>query len=171
MSIVRNVDSPYVVEGVKHKIATVLAPLLLAAPAPVLAQQSFPYSCQWVSEVTPDAVIRFSSTDGVGTFRGALLYKGKRLMAFQEGQSQGYGSNWWRTGGERDASGAVVVFSGDQVVRGTSGKRPKGAQRVLLVGLGSSLYYGQNQRWREDLTLLTAAEGFWRTSPGCRSLL
>lgn len=158
-----------------HKIAAVLAPLMLAPAAPVLAQQSFPYACQWVSEVNPDAVIRFSSTNGVGTYNGALLYKGKRLMPFQEGQSQGYGSNWWSTGGRDDPSGAVVVFSDDQVVRGTTefwdGQRPRGAQRVLLIGMGSALYYGQDPRWRENRTLLTAGEGFWRSSPGCRSLL
>jgi len=111
----------------------------------------------------------------VGSYKGALLYKGKRLMAFQEGQSQGYGSNWWSTGGQDDPSGQVVVFAGNQVVRGTagfwSGKRPKVTQRVLLVGMGSALYYGRDQRWRDDYALLTAAEGFWRASPGCRSLL
>lgn len=160
--------------GVKKTITAILAPLIVTAPATVLAQQSFPYSCQWVSEVTPDAVIRFSSTNGVGTYNGAFLYKGKRLMAFQEGQSQGYGSNWWSTGGQDDPSGSVVVFSGDQVVRGTAGfwngRRPNGSQRVLLVGMGSALYYGQDQRWRDDSTLLTVGEGFWRISPGCRSL-
>lgn len=134
-----------------------------------------PYSCQWVSEVTPDAVIRFSSTNGVGTYNGALVYSGRRLMAFQEGQSQGYGSHWWRSAAEHDPSGQVVVFAGDQVVRGTSGfragRRAKGVQRLLLVGMGSALYYGRDQRWREDHTLLTAAEGFWRAPSGCRPLL
>jgi hypothetical protein len=76
--------------GVQKQIAAaVLAPLLVAAPSVARAEQSFPYSCQWISEVTPDAVIRFTSTNGVGSYKGALLYKGKRLMAFQEGQSQG----------------------------------------------------------------------------------
>lgn len=76
----------------KRTITATLAPLLVAAPATAFAQQSFPYSCQWVSELTPDAVIRFSSTNGVGTYNGALLYKGKRLTAFQEGQSPQGGS-------------------------------------------------------------------------------
>ena len=155
--------------------AAVLAPLLVASPSVAWAEQSFPYSCQWVSEVTPDAVIRFTSTNGVGSYKGALLYKGKRLMAFQEGHSQGYGSIWWSTGGNDDPSGQVVVFAGNQVVRGTagfwSGTRPKDTQRVLLVGMGSALYYGHDQRWRDDHTLLTAGEGFWRSSSGCRSLL
>ena len=161
--------------GVKTLIAALLAPLLLTAPSTSQAQQSYPYSCEWVSEVTPNAVIRFSNTNGVGTYNGALLYKGKRLMAFQEGQSQGYGSNWWSSGGEDAPSGAVLVFSGNQVIRGTpgfwGGNRPLGAQRVLLVGLGSALYYGRDQRWRNEQALITAGEGFWRSSPGCRSLL
>jgi hypothetical protein len=161
-------------ERVKRQIARALSLLLAAVPSCVLAQQTFPYSCEWVSEVTPDAVIRFSSTTGTGTYNGSLLYKGKRLMNFQEGQSQGYGSHWWSTGREDDRSERVVVFSGDQVVRGTAGfrddRRPKGAQRVLLVGMGSALYYGQDHRWRYDHTLLTAGEGFWRASPGCRAL-
>jgi hypothetical protein len=156
-------------------VSALLAPILVAAPSVALAEQSFSYSCEWVSEVTPDAVIRFSSTNGVGSYKGSLLYKGKLLLAFQEGQSQGYGSNWWSTGGQEDPSGQVVVFSGNQVVRGTTGfwdgKRPKDTQRVLLVGMGSALYYGRDQRWRDDHTLLTAAEGFWRASSGCRALL
>ena len=158
----------------RHIVMGVLAPLLLTSPTIALAEQSLPYSCQWVSEVTPDAVIRFSSTNGVGTYKGALLYKGKRLMAFQEGKSQGYGSNWWSTGGQDNPSSRVVVFAGNQVVRGTAGSwngnRPKGTQRVLLVGMGSSLYYGRDESWRNDRTLLTAAEGFWRTSSKCRAL-
>ena len=149
-------------------------PLLVSASPVAMAQQSYPYSCQWISEVTPAAVIRFSSTNGVGVYTGALLYQGKRLMAFQEGQSQGYGSNWWSTGEQDGPSGRVVVFAGNQVVRGSTGfwngKRPHGTQRVLLVGLGSALYYGHVQRWRDQPALLTAAEGFWRASPGCRSL-
>lgn len=159
----------------KQIAAAILAPLLVSAPAVAWAEQSFPYACDWVSEVTPDVVIRFTSTNGVGFYKGALFYKGKRLMELQEGQSQGYGSNWWSTGEQDDPSRQVVVFAGNQVVRGSAGfwngKRPKGTQRVLLVGMGSALYYGPDQGWRDDHTLLTAAEGFWRASSGCRALL
>lgn len=159
----------------KQFVAALLTPLLVAAPSVALAQQSFPYSCEWVSEVTPDAVIRFTSTNGVGSYKGALLYKGTRLMGFQEGQSQGYGSNWWSTEAQDGPSGQVVVFAGNQVVRGTigfwNGKRPKDTQRVLLVGMGSALYHGRDPRWRDDHTLLAAAEGFWRAISECRSLL
>ena len=53
--------------------ALLFAPLLVTTPTNTLAQQSYPYSCEWISEVTPNAVIRFSSTNGVGTYNGALL--------------------------------------------------------------------------------------------------
>lgn len=155
-------------------VAVALALISLGLQPPAGAQQSFPYSCEWVSEVTPEAVIRFTGTNGVGAYRGALTYRGRRLMAFEEGQSQGYGSHWWSSGAENGPSGQVVVFAGDRVVRGTpgvwEGRRPAGVGRVLLVGLGSALYYGSDPRWREDRALLTAAEGFWRLSPGCRAL-
>jgi hypothetical protein len=173
-----------VLHVLKTLIPSLLAPLLLSLPSTSQAQQSYPYSCEWVSEVTPGAVIRFSSTNGIGDYKGTLLYKGKRVMAFIERQSQGYGSRSWRRDGENAPSGAVLVFSGNQVVRGTpgfgDGNQPKGAQRVLLEGLGSALYYGWDQqmrkghlaepRWRNEQALLTAGEGFWRSSPGCRSL-
>jgi hypothetical protein len=142
----------------------------LALHTPVLAQTSYPYSCEWVSEVTPDAVIRFSSTNGTGAYYGNLIYQGKRQMPFQEGQSMGYGSNWWSTGLDDERPYPVVVFRGNQVLRGTLGGIPSGQQRVLLVGLGGNLWYGINPQWREMPSLLTAAEGFWRTTSGCRDL-
>ena len=156
-------------------ITGVLAVLAVVVPSTVQAHRFHPYSCEWVSEVTANAVIRFSGTNGVGTFNGELFYKGKPLMAFQEGQSQGYGSNWWSGSNEKDKPRTVVVFSGNHAVRGTSGlwrggDRRKGVQRVLIVGLGRSLWYGHDFSWRDEPTLLTAAEGFWRTSPGCRSM-
>lgn len=142
----------------------------MALGSPVVAQGEYPYSCEWVSEVTPEAVIRFSSTNGTGTHFGDLFYRGQRQMSFMEGQSMGYGSHWWSMGLEDERLDPVIVFRGNQVVRGTPGGAPSGQQRVLLVGLGSSLWYGVKPQWREMPTLLTAAEGFWRTSPGCRDL-
>ena len=149
-------------------IAGLITSIGLGIPAG--AQTSYAYSCKWVSEVTPDAVIQFTRTNGVGTYSGTLTYRGKRIGGFQEGQSQGYGSHWWSFGGSNDPSGDVIVFRGGQVVRGTAGKSVQGPQRVLLVGLGSSLWYGSNPKWRDMSVLLTAAEGFWRSGSGCRAL-
>lgn len=152
-----------------------LAALLGCTPSLAQTGPSLPYRCQWVSEVTPDAVIRFRSSNGAGLYSGTLIYRGRALLPFQEGQSQGYGSHWWSSGGAGAPSGPIVVFAADQAVRGTAGfwqgRRPVGVPRLLLVGLGSALYYGSDPRWRDDQTLLTAGEGFWRLSPGCRSLL
>ena len=159
---------------VRSQAMKVLSGLLVLAgvlgASPVLAQGGYPYSCEWVSEITPEAVIRFTSTNGTGTHYGNLFYRGQRLMSFQEGQSMGYGSYWWSTGQEDDRLEQVIVFRGNQVVRGAPGGTPSGHQRVLVVGLGSSLWYGQNPQWREMTTLLIAAEGFWKTSDGCRDL-
>lgn len=146
----------------------VLAAVMVGSPA--VAQRGLSYPCEWVSEVTSEAVVRFTTTNGTGAYFGSLFYKGKRLMPFQEAQSMGYGSHWWSTGSDDERPGPVIVFRGNQVVRGTPGGRPKGPQRLLLVGLGSALWYGSNPQWREMSTLLTAAEGFWRSSPGCREL-
>jgi len=150
------------------KLLASIAFFLLTTPSLLFAQQTYPYSCKWISEVTPDAEIRFENTNGIGRYSGELLYKGRRLMSLDEGQFQGYGSNWWSENG--NPGKPLVVFSGNQVVRGTLGFQAQGTTRVLLVGLGSALYYGRDNRWRQDSTLLTAGEGFWRSSSGCRSL-
>ena len=143
---------------------------LTSVPLNSLAQQSYPYSCKWISEVTPDVLIQFTSTNRAGTYSGDLIYKSKSLMYFQEMQSQGYGSISW-TVGKNNYSNPLVVFSGNKVYRGISSLRAEGNIRFLLVGLGSTLYYGQDSRWRQNSILINAAEGFWRASPGCRSLL
>lgn len=124
--------------------------------------------------MTPRAVIRFTATSGPGTSLGVLSYRGRRLLELEQGQSLGYGSLWWRAGQVQERVGALLVFRGHQVVRGTldlAGAAARTApQRLLLVGLGSALWYGEKGEWRDDRLLLTAAEGFWRASPGCPTL-
>jgi len=153
-----------------NKILALMTLCLTSVPLNSLAQQSYPYSCKWISEVTSDLLIQFTSTNRAGTYSGDLLYKGKSLMYFQEMQSQGYGSISWSVV-KNNYSNPLVVFSGNNVYRGISSLQAEGNIRFLLVGLGSTLYYGQDSRWRQNSTLINAAEGFWRTSPGCRSLL
>ncbi|MEB3261379.1 MAG: hypothetical protein VKK94_00305 [Cyanobacteriota bacterium] len=96
-------------------------------------------------------------------------------MPFHEVQSQGYGSHWWSMGDEDARSNPVVVFAGNEVVRGTRGflrgERQGGPQRMLLIGMGSALWYGRDPSWREKHDLIAAGEGFWRSSEGCRILL
>lgn len=159
--------------GVMKMRSAVLSGLVLAATwtmgCAALGQGTAPYTCEWISEVTPEAVIRFTSASGVG-YDGNLFYRGKRVLRFQEGQYQGYGSHWWSSGEGDDNVKGVVVFRGNQVLRGTPGAPPQGPQRVLLVGLGSTLWYADQLQWRSQEPLLTAAEGFWRTASGCRTL-
>lgn len=153
--------------------AVLLALLSIASPS-AFAKSPFSYTCRWVSEVTPDAVIQFTSTNGTGTYQGSLLYKGQPVFEFREGQFQGYGSNWWSTGAGDETSGRVVVFMDHRVVRGTPVSEAhtlrKGETRLLIVGLGSAIWYGNALRWRGEESLLTAGEGFWRPSAGCRKM-
>jgi hypothetical protein len=58
--------------------------------------------------VAPEALIRFTRTNGAGAAFGDLYFRGERLMPFQEGQSQGYGSHWWSTGAEDALPGGGV---------------------------------------------------------------
>jgi hypothetical protein len=126
--------------------------------------------CEWVSEVTPDAVIRFTSTTGTGYYYGSLIYRNQHIINFEQGQSQGYGGSYWNTGTNGRRSGELIVFRGSQLKRGTPGGLPQGPQRLLIVGLGSSLWYGDNPQWRDADLLIKAAEGFWRPSPACSNL-
>lgn len=153
-----------------NKILALVTLCFISIPLDSHAQQSYPYSCKWISEVTPDVLIQFTSTNRVGTYSGNLIYKGKSLMYFQEMQSQGYGSISWSVL-RNNYSNPLVVFSGNNAYRGISSLQAEGNIRFLLVGLGSTLYYGQDSRWRQNSTLINAAEGFWRASSGCRSLL
>ncbi|WP_338438713.1 hypothetical protein [Synechococcus elongatus] len=158
----------------QNRLLTLSTILSLSAIASFIATSaqaqptSFPYRCEWKSEVTPDAVIRFNSTNGVGTYNGALFYKGRRLLSFSEGFSQGYGSNFWRAGSNNEQqSSEIVRFSGNQPRRSYRDPQAAKTNRVLIVGLGSRLWYGENTNWRREAELLRAAEGFWRLSQGC----
>jgi len=126
--------------------------------------------CEWTSEVSPDAVIIFTSTTETGSYSGSLLYKNQRIIKFEQAQAQGYGSILWSTGDNRRASGQIVVFRGDQVKRGYLSSQSQGPQRLLIVGLGASLWYGDNPQLREMDLVIAAAEGFWRPSAACPSL-
>lgn len=152
----------------------VVLPVLALVARTDTAYANLPYKCQWVSEVTPDAVIRFTNTTGVGVYNGALLYKGKLLIPFTEGRAMGYGSNYWREGqDDKGSAGAVVVFAGNQPLRALASDSTAWKTepiRLLVVGLGSSLWYGREFSWREEPLLIASAEGFWRPSAGCHRM-
>lgn len=135
-----------------------------------LASQ-YPYSCTWRSQVSPNAAISFSSTNGVGTYNGAFYYKGRKVMAFHEGDSQGYGTNWWSSSMSDNARGGdIVLFVGDLPARSLHQSARTGSiSKLLIVGLGGSgIWYGDDFSLRDDSELIMAAEGFWAPSSGCR---
>ena len=94
-------------------------------------------------------------------------------MSFRHAQAMGYSSHVWNVHDE-DTPNEVIVFSGNQVLRAMSSriilKHPE-PRRVIIVGLGSSIWYGQNPNWRTDHELLAAGEGFWRVSKQCPSFV
>ena len=152
----------------KLKVGSVVAGILLIAPT-ALAQKQYPYSCTWKSQVTPKAKIQFTSTNGIGGFQGALYMDGKWIINFREGSFQGYGSNWWSPtteGQDKPGGGTIVLFrNGIPVRSSTEGNRNATSSKLLIVGLGSGLHYG-NQRG--NWALIRAAEGFWIPGKGCR---
>ena len=153
------------------KAGSVVAGIFLIAPT-ALAQPQYPYSCTWKSQVTPGAKIQFTSTNGIGGYQGALYMDEKRIINFREGSFQGYGSNWWSlTAEEQDKTsggGSIVLFKGGVPFRSSSEGYQSGVEtKLLTVGLGSNLYYGNH---RGNLALLRAAEGFWIPENGCRHI-
>ena len=129
--------------------------------------------CTWTSEVTPDALIRLGPVMGFNSQQGGLFYKGEQIMGFQHAQAMGYGSHVWTTH-DQDTPNEVIVFTGNQALRAIPGRLISGhpePRRVIIVGLGSSLWYGQNSDWRSDAKLLAAGEGFWRVSKQCPSFV
>ena len=154
----------------KIKGGSVVAGIFLIVPT-ALAQQLYPYACTWKSQVTPGAKIQFTSTNGIGGYQGALYMDGKWIINFREGSFQGYGSNWWSPtteGQDKPGGGTIVMFKNGVPFRSsTAGVQKYAPTRLLTVGLGSTLYYG-NQRG--NYALIKAAEGFWIPQKGCRHI-
>jgi len=168
--------------GVMRRIVSSLVGLLalgLGGPLQPVAVQAQERSaldghCQWVSELTPEAVIRFEPRPKAWSSRGTFFYRGEAMLPFRESQSSTIGSIHWHTDNDEGPSGEVVLFKGDQVLRGSTaywtGDDSTEADRVLLVGFGRMLMIRSDRNWRDDKLLLSAGEGFWRVGPGCRSL-
>jgi hypothetical protein len=159
--------------------ARVVSQLLVALSLLVVGMQRSSHSavaidgCTWTSEVTPDALIRLGPVVAFNTQTGGLFYKGNQLMGFQHAQAMGYGSHVWSVH-DQDIPKQVIVFTGNQVLRAIPGRLIPGhpePRRVIIVGLGSSLWYGSTADWRADPKLLAAGEGFWRVSKQCPSFI
>lgn len=173
VSIVRIADVSLKIKSVISAQILGGVSLLLVLMFTASGRSSSPPTCTWTSEVTPDAVIRLGPVVAFNSQKGALFYKGQQLMSFQHAQPMGYGSHIW-TNHDQDRPNEVIVFTGNQVLRAIPGRlipdHPQ-PRRVIIVGLGSSLWYGQNPNWRSDNLLLAAAEGFWRVSKQCPSFV
>lgn len=151
-----------------------LSPMILgvmaASMSPVAAEAPQAYDCQWTSEVTPGAVIRFDRFTGIGGTSGRLLFDGTPVGPFSESTTQGYANRYWSM--DQGGEGTVLHLRGDRLVRSLlNPSRSELAQeppRVILVGLGRHLWYRGDQRWRDQPELIAAAEGFWRVGAGCR---
>ena len=61
----------------------IAGPLLLSPAA--MAQQQYPYSCTWTSQVAPAAKIQFTSTNGIGGYQGALYLGCRGVLDPREG--------------------------------------------------------------------------------------
>ena len=154
----------------KYKIASLIAGVVLSMPMAVSSQQQHPYSCVWTSQINSNAKIQFTASNGIGGYQGAVYYGDKWIINISEGNSQGYGSNWWQRGSlneDKPGKGNIVVFKNGAPARSTVNRQPRTETRLLIVGLGSTLHYGNQRSNRE---LIRAAEGFWIPSQGCRHL-
>ncbi|MAR06558.1 MAG: hypothetical protein CL862_05615 [Cyanobium sp. NAT70] len=74
----------------------------------------------------------------------------------------GYGSIVWSLENSKGRSEHLIPFFGNRPTASLSGVHK--ADRFLLVGLGSTLYYGD---YRDNLSLIAAAEGLWQVQSGC----
>ncbi|QEY33014.1 hypothetical protein EVJ50_13045 [Synechococcus sp. RSCCF101] len=137
------------------------------APGGLRAAELGPGPCIWTSEVSPEALIRFQPQTQPGLRRGELFFRRRRVSGFEVGTSLGYGTSWWGLTPQSEGRGdRVVWFRGPEPLRSLPSPGPA-ADRLLITGLGSALWYRGDQRLRREPTLIQAAEGFWRMSPTC----
>lgn len=142
----------------------------LVAASPLVSAQDehqYPYSCTWTSELRPSAKIQFF-TSIISQFRGALYLNNRWITNIEEGNSSGYGSNYWMIPMKRQDvkpwGGKIVLIENGKPIRPIDNKRTIGG-KLLIVGLGESLYYNGH---RNNGDLLQAADGFWLPGHGCR---
>lgn len=142
--------------------------------SPIKAETSLSASsrhCDLRSEVDPKAEIQWTyNTTKAGTWNGRLNYGGKTILQLAATQAQGYGTRSWAAAGYETQVGRLLPFSDDQPTNSLANRRQ--VNRLLLVGLGSTLYYrfrGSDQE--PSMRMLQAAEGFWRITSGCRNFL
>ena len=144
--------------------------------SPIKAETSLSASsrhCDLRSEVDPKAEIQWTyNTTKAGTWNGRLNYGGKTILQLAATQAQGYGTRSWAAAGYETQVGRLLPFSDDQPTNSLANRRQ--VNRLLLVGLGSTLHYRFRNSDQEpiiNLRMLQAAEGFWHMTSGCRNFL
>ena len=125
--------------------------------------------CHWRSLSVPETEIEIHSENSIGIMSGDLIYKGRKIRQLIFGQPNGYGPRWWAFEGLDGSSiggGRLLPFKGTYPIRGVKEKKKLSniQRRVLLVGLGTSIYYSD---LREEVDLIIASEGFWQLEKGC----
>ena len=145
-------------------------------PSPIKAEKSLAKSthhCDLRSEVDPKAEIQWTyDNSNAGTWNGRLNYGGKTILQLAATQAQGYGTRSWAAVGNEPQVGRLLPFSDDQPTNSLTNRQQ--VNRLLLVGLGSTLYYRYRNSDQEPIIntrMLQAAEGFWRITSGCRNFL
>ena len=145
-------------------------------PASIKAETSLSQSsrhCDLRSEVNPKAEIQWTyDTTKAGTWSGRLNYGGKTILQLTATQAQGYGTRSWAAVGYEPQVGRLLPFSDDKPTNSLANRHQ--VNRLLLVGLGSTLYYRSRNFDQEpiiNMRMLQAAEGFWRITGGCRNFL
>ena len=145
-------------------------------PVSIKAETSLSQSsrhCDLRSEVDPKAEIQWTyNTTKAGTWNGRLNYGGKTILQLTATQAQGYGTRSWAAVGYEPQVGRLLPFSDDQPTNSLANRHQ--VNRLLLVGLGSTLYYRFRNFDQEpiiNMRMLQAAEGFWRITSGCRNFL
>ena len=139
-----------------------------------VSAEPLPLVCELASEEVPGIQIRLVERTPV-SLRGELYQNNKSLGVFQTGQTKGYSGAWWSFDGRKTyVRGKAVLFKNDLIWNPhRNDLRPSTTNRVLFVGLGSSLWFWKDSdaqsQYRKNRHLLRAVAGFWSISERCLS--
>ena len=154
---------------VRSTLTSFLAACAVAFP---VSAKPLPLVCELTSEEVPGIQIRLVERTPLA-LRGELFQNNKSLGIFQTGQTKGYSGAWWSFDDRRSyVRGQAVLFKDDSIWNPQrSSPRPSTTNRVLFVGLDSSLWFWNDSdtqvQYRMNRNLLRAAAGFWSISEQC----
>ena len=137
-----------------------------------VSAEPLPLMCELASEEVPGIQIRLVERTPV-SLRGELYQNNKSLGVFQTGQTKGYSGAWWSFDDRKTyVRGQAVLFKNDLIWNPhRNDPQPSTTNRVLFVGLGSSLWFWKDSdaqsQYRKNRHLLRAVAGFWSISERC----